>query len=95
MVTSSDRVTLAEAARLLGVSHSKVWRLVRDGRLVAHRNPLDQREKLVRREDVERLRSHSATAPRFISDGADDDPVEVPASRIKDWVRETWHAGER
>jgi excisionase family DNA binding protein len=86
---------MKEAARILGVSNAKMWRLVKGGELPAHPNPLDRREKLVRREDLERLRARSGAHPRFVSDGSDTDPVEIPASRIKDWVREAWQRDKK
>jgi hypothetical protein len=52
--------------------------------------PLDRREKLIRREDLERLCAQVKTRRHFVSDGSDTDPVDVPANRVKDWVRETW-----
>jgi excisionase family DNA binding protein len=85
---------MAEAARMLGVSHTKLWRLVRDGTLSAQENPLDRRVKLIRREDVERLKGQGEPRRRFHSDGIDADPVDVPSTRIKDWVRDSWHAPE-
>ena len=39
----------------LGVSKNKIWNLVKDGVLPAIPNPLDRREKLVKREDVDKL----------------------------------------
>ncbi|MBV9278532.1 MAG: helix-turn-helix domain-containing protein [Chloroflexi bacterium] len=90
MAAAPDTVTMKEAARLLGISNAKIWRLVKDGALPAHQNPLDRREKLIRREDVERLHAQAPARRRFVSDGSDMSPVDVPASRIKEWVRETW-----
>jgi excisionase family DNA binding protein len=50
-----DLITLTEARRILGVSRMKVWRLVKDGTLTAISNPLDKRQKLVHRLEVEAL----------------------------------------
>jgi len=50
---NKDFLTLQEAADVMGVSRFKLWRLVRDGKLVAHQSERDRREKLVRRADVE------------------------------------------
>ncbi len=52
---TNDFLTLQEAADLMGVSRFKLWRLVRDGKLVAHQSERDRREKLVRRTDIEAL----------------------------------------
>jgi excisionase family DNA binding protein len=50
-------MTLVEAAETLGVSRFKVSRLIRDGELRAFVSPLNRRQKLVRRDDVEVLRT--------------------------------------
>lgn len=61
-----EYLTLQEAAELIGVSRFKLWRLVRDGKLVAHLSERDRRERLVRRGDVEEL-----VKPRPIDLGTD------------------------
>ena len=48
-------VTMGEAQAILGVSKFKMWQLVRDGQLTAYQAPLDRRQKLIRREDLEAL----------------------------------------
>lgn len=53
----SEHITVAEAQKLLGVSHTKIWKLIKDGELQAYKSPLNKRVKLVKREDVERLRN--------------------------------------
>jgi predicted DNA-binding transcriptional regulator AlpA len=50
-------LTYAEAAERLGVSRMQIWRLVRDGVLEAHPNPMDRREKLVTVAAIEELES--------------------------------------
>jgi excisionase family DNA binding protein len=57
-----ETVTVSEAARLLGVSRSKVWSLLREGALTARSNPLDKRERLIEVEELEWLRHQSRTA---------------------------------
>lgn len=94
MTLDPDLVPMGEAAHMLGVSHAKIWRLVRDGILAAHVNALDRREKLVRRADIDRLKRQGANERRFLSDSVDDAPVAVPSSRIKEWVRQTWQPDE-
>lgn len=84
---------MSEAAHLLGVSHTTMWRLVRDGVMPAYPDPLDRRSKLVRRADLDRLLTRSGAPRRFHSDGIDTDPVDIPSDRIKGWVRATWHQG--
>jgi DNA-binding MarR family transcriptional regulator len=49
-------ITLGEAMKRLGVSNHTVARLVREGYLKTYPNPLDKRQKLVKIDDVERLR---------------------------------------
>jgi hypothetical protein len=58
MVWSMDKaelITLTAARNILGVSRTKIWRLVREGTLIVYSNPLDKREKLVKRSQVEAL----------------------------------------
>lgn len=52
---NTDFITLTEARHILGVSRMKVWRLVKEETLTAIANPLDKRQKLVRRSQVEAL----------------------------------------
>jgi hypothetical protein len=55
----ADLITLSVARAILGVSRTKIWRLVRDGTLTVYSNPLDRREKLVQRSQVEALLTHA------------------------------------
>ena len=50
--TPDDLMAVAEAQRLLGVSHAKIAQLIRDGTLRHFPNPLDRRVKLVSRAEV-------------------------------------------
>jgi len=52
---TDDLITLSQAMNLLGVSRTKVWRLVKEGQLGAVVNPLDKREKLFSKSQVESL----------------------------------------
>jgi excisionase family DNA binding protein len=54
-MTIDDYVPIIEAARLLGVSRTRVWAMVRDGRLVAWPDPLDRRQRLISRASIELL----------------------------------------
>lgn len=54
---TDELMTMQEAAESLGVSRFKMGRLVRDGLIQAYVSPLDRRQKLVRRRDVDALRS--------------------------------------
>ncbi len=49
-------VSMREAQEILGVSNFTMWRMVRDGELVAYQSRTDRRKKLVRRSDLEALR---------------------------------------
>jgi excisionase family DNA binding protein len=91
MATKSELVTMSEAAQILGVSSTTMWRLVRDGVMPTHQDPLDRRSKLIDRADLERLMAQSRSSRQFQSDGIDMEPVDTPSDRIKDWVRQTWH----
>jgi excisionase family DNA binding protein len=48
-------MTVAAARELLGVSKTTMTTMLKDGRLKAKENPLDKRQRLVRRADVEAL----------------------------------------
>ena len=47
MSDEPELIALGEAQRRLGVSHTTMARLVREGRFTLYRNPLDGRQKLV------------------------------------------------
>lgn len=49
-------LNLKEARQLLGVSRTKLWTLIKEGRLPIYQHPLDKRVRLVRRRDLENLR---------------------------------------
>jgi excisionase family DNA binding protein len=48
-------VTVAQAQAMLGVSKTKIARMISRGELTFVRHALDQRVKLIKRTDVERL----------------------------------------
>lgn len=50
--TPNDLMAVAEAQRLLGVSHAKMAQLIKEGMLRHFPNPLDRRVKLVSRSEV-------------------------------------------
>ncbi len=58
----SDLITAAEARSLLGVSRVKIAQLLRRGDLRYFTNPLDGREKLISRAEVEALKPKRAEA---------------------------------
>jgi hypothetical protein len=58
----SDLITVAEARALLGVSRVKIAQLLKRGDLRYFTNPLDEREKLISRAEVEALKPKRAEA---------------------------------
>ena len=56
-------LTIQEAADEMKVSRVKLWRWIRDGKLVAHQSGRDLREKLVRRADIEALLAPTPILP--------------------------------
>jgi excisionase family DNA binding protein len=68
-MVAKEFMTLTAAAEALGVSRFKVSRLIRDGELQAFVSPLDRRQRLVRRSDVEALKQ------QFV-------PVEIETGKI-------------
>jgi excisionase family DNA binding protein len=88
----AETVTMREAAERLGVSNTKIWRLVKDGVLPVQRNPLDGRQKLVRVADLERLADQTQVRRRFVSDGIVNVPDAPRAAEIEDYLREHWRA---
>jgi hypothetical protein len=47
-----EKLTVTQARRLLKVSPSKMTQLLRRNLIRHHRNPIDMREKLIRRSDL-------------------------------------------
>jgi hypothetical protein len=58
----ADLITLSEAAKLLRVSRPKMSRLVGSGKLATFDDPLDERAKLVSRQDVLALQVRAKAA---------------------------------
>ena len=56
MPVKSEFLLLKEAQDYLGVSKTKMWSLVKLGILKTYEDSLDKRKKLVRKEDVEKLK---------------------------------------
>lgn len=61
-IKPDDLITLSEAAKLLGVSRPKMSRLVGSGKLDTFDDPLDERAKLVSRQDVLALQVRAKAA---------------------------------
>lgn len=59
-----EMYTVQEAADFLGVSRIKISKLLRDSVLTAETNPLDTREKLIRLEQLERLKGFPPAGKR-------------------------------
>lgn len=57
-----ERFSLTDAAKYLGVSRTKLWKMVADGVLRATVDPLDTRKKWVTRADLEALKAQSLKA---------------------------------
>lgn len=91
-----ETVTVAEAARRLGVSRSKVWALLREGSLVATRNPLDKRQKLISVSSLKELQGYTrstvaGTRPTdsLHSVGAGSNP-DVRSDELEAYLKERW-----
>lgn len=62
MPAKSEFLPLKEAQAYLGVSKTKMWSLVKSGILKTYEYSLDKRKKLVRKEDVEKLKQPRSRA---------------------------------
>lgn len=49
-------MSMTEAREYLGISKTKIWRLVKEGAIKTYEDPLDKRKHLVRLRDVEKLK---------------------------------------
>ena len=54
---TEEFLTMTEAIEYLGVSPDMMWRLVRDGRLLAFEDQLDRRKKLLKLSDLKALKT--------------------------------------
>ncbi|MGH2443820.1 MAG: helix-turn-helix domain-containing protein [Chloroflexota bacterium] len=86
----SETMTMREAARHLGVSHTKIWRLVKNGALHAQTNPLDGRERLIQTAELEELKERDRDLPYFVSDAVVNVAIAPPASEIEQYLRTQW-----
>jgi hypothetical protein len=57
-------VPVGEAARILAVSRGAISRRIRDAELACFQDPRDRRQTLVRKTDIDELRSIRPVAPR-------------------------------
>jgi excisionase family DNA binding protein len=53
---SAELATISEAARYLGVSRTKIWQLVKNNIIPHQKDPLDDRKKLLRMTDLNKLK---------------------------------------
>jgi len=67
-----EYLTLHVAAKYLGVSRMKLYRLIQDGKLVTVLNDLDNREKLISKDQLDRLKAKNnvvAPEPKLVLGG--------------------------
>jgi hypothetical protein len=55
MTAEPKYLTIQAAADTLATNRRRIWQMIRDGELHATTNPLDRREKLLLRTEVEKL----------------------------------------
>ena len=58
----TDLIPVKDARALIGVSHTKMTQLIREGVIMTYPNVLDKREKLVSKAEVMALRPYRAEA---------------------------------
>jgi hypothetical protein len=73
MVDDRELIPLKEAQDILGVSHTTMARLVREGRFTIYQNPLDRRQKLVHITEV-----RAAARPVPVAQEREDEEEETP-----------------
>lgn len=90
-MATAERVTMSQAAEMLGLSPGMIRQLVHHGVLVAEPNPLDQGDMLIRVADIERFKSQETQSerpwPRTI--GAAD--LGIQSDELEDWLESAWH----
>jgi hypothetical protein len=55
-----EKLTLTQARKYLGISFTKMTNMIRGGKISYEVNPLDLREKLVRRSELDELLRRAA-----------------------------------
>ena len=53
---AEEYMTVGEAREYLGISRGKMAKLLKEGKLQAIEDPLDSRAKLIKKEDVDKLK---------------------------------------
>ncbi len=71
-----ELIPLKEAQDILGVSHTTMARLVREGRFTIYQNPLDRRQKLVHISEV-----RAAARPVPVAQERDEDEEQEPTGK--------------
>jgi excisionase family DNA binding protein len=66
-MTQDEYLPLIQAAEYLGVSRPTIKRLISEGELTTTPSPLDRRVKLVKRADLDRLRSAPRPASQVVA----------------------------
>ena len=51
-----EYLSINEAKEYLGISRTALWRLLKKGILATFSDPLDRRKRLIRRDDLDKLR---------------------------------------
>lgn len=52
-------LTVSEGAAYLGVSRNKLWKFIKSGQLKSRKDPLDERRKLLKKSDLQKLKEMS------------------------------------
>jgi hypothetical protein len=86
----TEKVTMREAASILGVSPVKLWQLVKEGTIPVHANPLDRRQKLVNVADLEKLKAGRRVQVRPQTAGLYDGPVTVHSDELEEYMEAHW-----
>jgi excisionase family DNA binding protein len=86
-----ETVTLLDAARVLGVSRTTVWAMLRTGELQAYQDPIDKRRRLIPMQSIRSLLERRGQPPRsrprtvgMVSDGS------VQSEDIEEHIGENW-----
>jgi excisionase family DNA binding protein len=54
-----NKYQITEAAKRLGVSRTKLWKMIKNNEVASHPDPLDSRKKLIDEEDIKALLEQS------------------------------------
>jgi hypothetical protein len=62
MIDEPEYLNVQQAADALGTNRRRIWQLIKEGQIETVTNPLDRREKLITRVEIERLARFSKKA---------------------------------